>query len=120
MDIAADDDEPERDTENEAIIRQMHKDAKEILAGRPKRFLPEKTANSESIDLTPTWRTVADVIVILMEDGTLQGKEEARGFLYDMARVADAHVAEKKEEAKKKASVQAAMDSIDKIPDWGS
>ena len=85
-------DEPERDIENEEIVRQMHKDAKEILSGRPKRFNVKEKVKVDSIDLTPTWRSVADIIVILMEDGTIKGKEEARGFLYDMARVADSYV----------------------------
>ena len=98
MEIAADE-SPEQN-ENEEIIRQMHKDAKEILSGRPKRF-PELTEKkkAEVIDMTPSWHTVADIIVMLMEDGTPKGKEEARGFLYDMAKVADAYVAEKKAEA---------------------
>jgi hypothetical protein len=96
MEIVADE-SPEQN-EYEETIRQMHRDAQEILSGRPKRF-PEITEKrqADTLDLTPSWRTVADIILMALEHGTDKAKKDATLMLYDMAKVADDFVAASKE-----------------------
>lgn len=46
-----------------------------------------------TIDLTPTWAHALRICLTVLEDGTPEGKKEARKHLADMAKVADAHAA---------------------------
>jgi len=44
----------------------------------------------DTIDLTPTWATVAQICMLVLEsDGSAEGKKEAREQLLQMAREID-------------------------------
>lgn len=49
----------------------------------------------ETIDITPTWRSILQPILVLLEIGTVEGKQIAREELERMADLADRYVAEK-------------------------
>lgn len=49
-----------------------------------------------SIDMTPSWMSMAPVIIAAMENGTPDGVKMAKQYIYDLAKIADAYVAEKK------------------------
>ena len=49
-----------------------------------------------TVDLTPTWRQVAGVIIAGLENGTPEGKRLAREELYRLADFADGVIAERK------------------------
>jgi hypothetical protein len=50
-----------------------------------------------TVDMTPSWNKIADIIVLAFETGTDKAKEIAKAQLYHMAKVADAHVVAAKE-----------------------
>lgn len=50
----------------------------------------------EYVDLTPTWQEAATVLMAVLEEGTAEGKREARAELLRMAKLADAYVASQK------------------------
>lgn len=49
----------------------------------------------ETIDLTPTWRMAAAVLIAVLEDGDAEGKRLAREEVLRMASVLDALIAER-------------------------
>lgn len=46
----------------------------------------------QTINLTPTWSNVADIIILAIEHGTEEGKKMAKDELKKMAKVADLYV----------------------------
>jgi hypothetical protein len=50
-----------------------------------------------TIDLTPTWKAVLPIMIAALVDGTDEGKRLAKIELNRMADLADAYVAEHKE-----------------------
>lgn len=52
-----------------------------------------------TIDMTPTWETAVRIYLLVLEDGTEEGKETAREELLRLARQYDALVADTKEMA---------------------
>lgn len=46
----------------------------------------------ETIDLTPSWVAAAKIILLVLENGTEEGKKQAREELFNMAKVADMYV----------------------------
>jgi hypothetical protein len=53
----------------------------------------------KTIDLTPTWETAVRIYMMVLEEGTEEGKASAREELLRLARNYDALVAEKQEMA---------------------
>lgn len=51
------------------------------------------------IDATPSWVEMTSVIERLLVDGDFEGRQNARTELLKMAKIADAYVAMKKDEA---------------------
>ena len=51
------------------------------------------------IDATPSWVEMTSVIERLLVDGDFEGRKNARTELLKMAKIADAYVAMKKDEA---------------------
>ena len=43
----------------------------------------------DTIDLTPTWETAARIYSVVLEDGTEEGKRQARAGLLEMGRMID-------------------------------
>jgi len=52
-----------------------------------------------TIDMTPTWETAVRIYMMVLEDGTEEGKETAREELLRLARQYDELVADTKEMA---------------------
>ena len=52
-----------------------------------------------TIDMTPTWETAVHIYLMVLEDGTEEGKDMARKELLRLARTYDALVADTKEMA---------------------
>jgi hypothetical protein len=53
-----------------------------------------KGTNMRTIDMTPTWETAVRIYMMVLEDGTEEGKVTAREELLRLARNYDALVAE--------------------------
>ena len=58
--------------------------------------LPVATSDPPAIDLTPTWASVANMLILALEHGTEEGKRMARMELHQMARAADMAAAQQK------------------------
>jgi hypothetical protein len=43
----------------------------------------------DTVDLTPTWETAARIYSAVLEDGTEEGKRQARAGLLEMGRILD-------------------------------
>lgn len=53
----------------------------------------------KSIDLTPTWETAVQIYLLVLEEGTEEGKVTARDELLRLARTYDALIADKQDRA---------------------
>jgi hypothetical protein len=58
-----------------------------------------KGTNMKHIDITPTWETAVRIYLLVLEDGTEEGKETAREELLRLARQYDELTADTKEMA---------------------
>jgi hypothetical protein len=54
----------------------------------------EKGTNMRTIDITPSWEAAVNVYLLVLEDGTEEGKAMAREELLRLARQYDALVAD--------------------------
>lgn len=55
------------------------------------------TYETKTIDITPTWSQAASMLALVLENGTEEGKRDARKELARMAELADKYVASQKE-----------------------
>jgi hypothetical protein len=53
-----------------------------------------KGTNMKHIDITPSWETAVNIYLLVLEEGSEQGKAQAREELLRLARNYDALVAE--------------------------
>jgi hypothetical protein len=54
----------------------------------------EKGTNMKTIDITPSWETAVNIYLLVLEEGTEEGKATAREELLRLARQYDALVAD--------------------------
>jgi hypothetical protein len=54
----------------------------------------EKGTNMKTIDITPSWETAVNIYLLVLEEGTKEGKATARDELLRLARQYDALVAD--------------------------
>lgn len=66
------------------------------------------TNETRTVDVTPTWRGVLPMLLLVVENGTGEGRRVAIEELERMADTADAHVA----------SVKKQIDENEKGKDW--
>jgi hypothetical protein len=51
--------------------------------------LPPQGVEPSSVDLTPTWQASMEILIMVMENGTPEGKEIAKAELRDVAQRLD-------------------------------
>lgn len=47
---------------------------------------------TKTINITPTWRAAASIYIMALENGTAEGREEAKAGLMDMAERFDTYI----------------------------
>jgi hypothetical protein len=56
--------------------------------------MTQERKNMRTIDMTPTWETAVNIYLLVLEEGTEEGKATARDELLRLARNYDALVAD--------------------------